>query len=381
MKLTRISAVALAVMLAGSLAACGQDQKAADSATATADAKIATATSAEEAGGMEALVKAAEAEGQLNIIACPHDWANYGEVIEGFKKKYPKITVNEANPNASSKEEIDAANTNKGTDKAPDVFDLGIGVATESVDMFAPYKVATWDDIPEGVKEKDGRFYADYTGVMSIGWNKTKYGDITSLDQLTDPKFAGTVALNGKPAESGAGFSGFLMTNLAAGGTLENLDPGLELFKKLKAAGTLTTVDVTNATIDSGQTGVVIDWNYLHLAHQDRLKKQGVEWEYKVFPGSELASYYNQAINKDAPHPAAARLYQEYLYSDEAQNLFLKGGALPARLEVMKTAGTVDKAALDKVPDLSKSPLTFSLDDSKRITEWLKENWDKALGN
>ena len=50
--------------------------------------------------------------------------------------------------------------------------------------------------------------------------------------------------------------------------------------------------------------------------------------------------YYFQAINKDAPHPAAARLWQEFLYSDEGQNLWLKGGARPVRADAMVKAGT-----------------------------------------
>ncbi len=198
---------------------------------------------------------AAEKEGALNVIALPHDWSNYGDVISGFKKKYPKIKINEQNPNASSKEEVDAGKTNKGTDAAPDVYDLGLAVASTSTDNFASYKVQAWDKIPDSVKDKDGKYYADYTGIMSIGWNADKYGDIKSINDLTDPKFAGTVALNGKPAEAGAAFNGYLMINQLAGGDIKNLQPGLDFFKKLKDCGNLTTVDVTDGTIDSGQTG------------------------------------------------------------------------------------------------------------------------------
>ncbi len=66
------------------------------------------------------------------------------------------------------------------------------------------------------------------------------------------------MAVNGKPAEAGAAFNGYLMANQLAGGDINNLQPGLDFFKKLKEAGNLTTVDVTNGTIDSGQTGVVL---------------------------------------------------------------------------------------------------------------------------
>lgn len=202
-------------------------------------------------------------------------------------------------------------------------------IAATSTDYFAPYKVQAWDKIPDTAKDADGAYYADYTGIMSVGWNADKYGDISSLDDLLDPKFAGTVALNGKPAEAGAAFNGYLMANQLAGGDINNLQPGLDYFKKLKEAGNLTTVDVTNGTIDSGQTGVVFDWTYNQASYKKELKDKGVNWKYKTFPKAQVVSYYNQAINKDAPHPAAARLWEKYLYTADAQNLWFKGGANP----------------------------------------------------
>jgi putative spermidine/putrescine transport system substrate-binding protein len=51
--------------------------------------------------------------------------------------------------------------------------------------------------------------------------------------------------------------------------------------------------------------------------------------------GAVYGGYYVQAINKDAPHPAAARLWQEFLYSDEGQNLWLAGFARPVRQDAM----------------------------------------------
>ena len=111
------------------------------SGAATADPK--TATSLADFGGMAGLEAAAKAEGALNVIALPHDWANYGEVIATFKEKYPEITLDEQNPGGSSAEEIAAADTNRGTDVAPDVFDLGASVTLANTAKFAPYKVAS----------------------------------------------------------------------------------------------------------------------------------------------------------------------------------------------------------------------------------------------
>jgi putative spermidine/putrescine transport system substrate-binding protein len=379
--LHKLAAGSLAALMLITAAACGSGSNTGSGKAASADGKSASAASLSDFGSLADLQAAAEKEGSLNVIALPHDWSNYGEVIAGFQKKYPKIKINEQNPNASSKEEIDAAKTNKGTDAAPDVFDVGLAVASTNTNSFAPYKVQAWNSIPDTLKESTGLYFADYTGIMSIGWNKDKYGDISSLKDLLDPKFAGTVALNGKPAEAGAAFNGFVMANQLSGGDINNLQPGLDFFKKLKDAGNLTQVDVTDGTIDSGQTGVVFDWTYNQASYQKSLKAKGVNWQYKTFPKAQVVSYYNQAINKDAPHPAAARLWEEYLYTPQVQNLWLKGGSNPVLLDAMEKDGTVDKSILATATKVEGNPVTYTNDDSTRITQWLQNNWDKTIGN
>ena len=231
----RLSIVATLALAGLALTACSQSPATGETGDT---AEAATATSLEDFGSMDALVEAAKAEGTINVIALPDDWANYGEIKAGFTEKYG-ITVNSILPDASSQEEIAAADANKGTDQAPDVFDLGANVALASTDYFAPYQVENWEHIPDSNKEATGLWVNDYTGIMSVGYNATKYGEITSIDQLTDAKFANSVALNGKPAEAGAAFNGFLSANNAVGGDFADLQPGLDYFSKLKQAGTL----------------------------------------------------------------------------------------------------------------------------------------------
>lgn len=367
-----------AVVAALSLTACGGGDTTGGSSgdAAVPEVDASTATSLDDFGGMEGLEAAAKAEGQLNVIALPHDWANYGLIIDAFKAKYPEISVNEQSPDASSAEEIAAADANKGTDKAPDVFDLGTAVALQSTDYFAPYMVAAWDEIPADQKEETGLWVSDYTGVMVVGYNKTKYGEITSLDELTDSKFAGSVALNGKPAEAGSAFNGFLLANLANGGTLDDMQPGLDYFKKLNEAGTLNLTDVTPGTIEAGEHGVVFDWSYNMVSVAANLEAQGVEWATFVPEDITVGSYYKQAINKDAPNPAAARLWQEFLYSAEAQSLWAEGGAVPV-LNVYYADEFSDeaKAAAPKVDELV-SPTTEQADAANAF---LQENWDATI--
>lgn len=372
--LRRASVFTLAAVTALSLAACSG---AADASNPSGDAGIdaATATSVADFGTFADLEAAAKAEGKLNVIALPRDWANYGEVIDLFTEKYPEITVEEQSPDVSSAEEIQAAETNAGLDTAPDVFDLGLTVALQNTDTFAPYKVQTWDDIPDALKEPTGLFVGDYGGYMSIGYDSAKYPAPTSLDDLLGADYKAAVAVNGDPTQAGAAFAAVGMATVQSDGTLDDFTPGIDFFSELNAAGNMLKVDVTSATVSSGETPVVFDWDYLNAAHAT----SNPAWKVVVLPGTGYAGYYNQAINKDAPNPAAARLWQEFLYSDEVQNLWLKGGARPARMQAMTDAGTIDQTLADALPAVPTETVVPTEEQSTAAGTLLGQKWAAAV--
>ena len=373
---TGLAALLAAVALT---AACGEAPERETTADSGGDsgASAETATSAEELGGMEALVEAAQEEGTLNVIALPPDWTNYGEMISTFSEKYD-IQVDSAQPDANSQDEINAAEQLAGTDRAPDVFDLGSAIARANVDMFAPYKVETWDDIPDDLKDPEGRHVSDYTGFMSIGYDAGAVPAPTSVEDLLGPEYKGKVALNGDPTTAAAAFNGVVMAALEVGGSPDDIAPGVEFFTELKAAGNFLPVDPTPATIASGQTPVVIDWDYTNAAQTQALEGKR-DWQVVVPEGAVVSSYYQQAINKDAPHPAAARLWQEFLYSDEGQNIWLKGFGRPVRAAAMEEAGTIDEAAFAALPPAQGDPVNLTVEQEEKAKTYLGANWAKAI--
>ena len=385
MTIKRALAATAAASLALALAACGGDggddggstggETGGTDGTAAVDA--ATATSAEDFGGFEALVAAAEEEGELNVIALPENWANYGEIINLFEEKYD-ITVNSADPDVSSAEEIAAADNLRGQSTAPDVFDLGSAVALSSLDYFAPYQVQTWDDIPADYKESTGLWVYDYTGLMSIGYDSDAVPEPTSLDDLLGEDYRGKVAINGDPTQAGAAAAAVNLVALQNGGSADDIQPGIDWFEELNDLGNFLPLDPTPATIASGETPVVFDWSYNNLA--EAKNNEGMRnWMVTILPGVAVGSYYNQAINADAPHPAAARLWQEHIYSDEVQNLYLAAGAYPVRLQAMVDAGTVDQAALDAVGAMPEDLVLFTAEQTEAAAALLAEQWAAAI--
>ncbi|WP_426514424.1 ABC transporter substrate-binding protein [Dactylosporangium sp. McL0621] len=370
----------LSVAVVAAVAGCGSSKKAADAQNNKTGA--ASATSAQDLGGLDALVTAAKAEGQLNVITLPRDWANYGELIDTFSTKYG-IKVNSDNPDGSSQDEINAVKSLKGQDRAPDVLDLGGAFAQSGAKegLFAPYKVATWADIPENQKDATGAWFNDYGGYISIGCDAKKIANCPQTwADLKKPEYKGKVALNGDPTKSGSAFAGVFAAALANGGSFTNIQPGIDYFAALKKSGNYIPVESTPATIEKGETPISIDWDYLNAGYTKELQAKGIDWKVAVPTDGVYGNFYCQAINKTAPHPAAARLWEEFLFSDEGQNLWLKGSARPVRLPKMTASGKADAtlvAALPKV-DASKSelPSPDQIDAAKKV---LTDGWTKAL--
>lgn len=332
---------------------------------------------------MMALYEAAKAEGMLTTIALPHDWCNYGGVIDGFKAKYPGIEVNELNPDAGSADEIEAIKANKDNKgpQAPDVIDVGFafGASSKEEGLVQPYKVSTWDSIPDDAKDAEGYWYGDYYGVLAFLVNTDVQPDVPEdWADLLDPKYNGQIALSGDPRASNQAIQSVFAAALANGGSLDDAQAGLDYFADLNAAGNLIPLIANNGLVATGEIPVRITWDYNALAAIDTF--EGNPNATVVVPKSgRFAGVYVQAISAYAPHPNAAKLWMEYLYSDEGQLLWMEGYCHPIREADMRARGVIPQELLDKLPDVSGAVFP-TLDQLNAAKELITTNWDTAVG-
>jgi putative spermidine/putrescine transport system substrate-binding protein len=373
----------------GLIAAAGLLAAACSPAASTAPSEAAPTTAPTEATApseapsvdpMADLVAAAKAEGTLTTIALPDDWCNYREVIDSFKAKYG-LEVNELVPGASSGDEIEAikANMNNPGPQAPDVVDVGFSFGEANKDLFTPYKVATWDTIPAAAKAEDGSWYGDYYGVMSFTTNKAIVANPPKdWSDLLKPEYKGQIALDGDPRASNQAIQAVYASALANGGSLDNAQPGLDFWAQVVDAGNFVPVDANPGTITQGATPIALRWSYNGLSHRD-ITAGNPEIDVTVPASGRFGGVYVQAISKYAPHPNAAKLWMEYLYSDEGQLLWLKGYCNPIRYDDLVARGVVPADLAAKLPD-STGAVFPTPDQLAAATKLITEGWDATTG-
>lgn len=333
------------------------------------------------------LIDAAKAEGSLTTIALPHDWCNYGESIQTFKDKYG-IEVNELNPDAGSGDEVEAIRANKGNTgpQAPDVIDVGLsfGPTAKSEELIQPYKVSTWDTIPDSAKDADGYWYGDYYGVLSFLINK----DIVENNpedwpDLMKPEYANAVALAGDPRVSNQAIQGVYAPGLSRAGEGGEAagKAGLEFFAELNKAGNFVPVIGKSASLAQGSTPIIIAWDYNALSWRDILGGNPPA-DVLVPKTGVLAGVYVQAISAYAPHPNAAKLWMEFLYSDAGQLIWLKGYCHPIRFNDLAKNGKIPQEMLDKLPPAAsyEAAVFPTLDEQNAGAKAITEGWDSVVG-
>jgi len=384
LQLASLASAGIAVSIAG-MPAFAQDA----TAEATPEAVLPAAPAPgpidlEAAGGMDKLIEAAKAEGELSTIALPDSWANYVQIKKDFFAQYDFLKYNDLNPDGSSAQEIEAIKANAGNKgpQNPDVIDVGFSWGKSSIEagLLQPYKVATWDTIPDAAKDPDGYWYGDYYGTLVFEVNADVVTNVPQdWSDLLKPEYKGQIALGGDPTAANQAIFTVWAAALANGGSLDDATAGLDFFKQLADAGNLLPLISSPATIAKGETPITIRWDYNALGNRDA-NADSVKIEI-VYPKSgSIAGLYIQAISAYAPRPNAARLWMEYLYSDAGQIAWLTGYAKPVRYDDLVKNKAIPEDLAAKLPK-SDVPVSFpTIDQITKVSEQIKTGWADKVG-
>jgi putative spermidine/putrescine transport system substrate-binding protein len=341
------------------------------------------------ADAMEDLIAAAKAEGQLTVMALPRDWCGYGVVMDGFRARYG-LTVNELRPNASSACQIEAikAGRRRAAPQTPDVVDIGMSFASSAKrnGLLQAYKVSTWDTIPEAAKDAQGYWYGSCYGILVFEIN----ADLVTRTprdwaDLAAPEYRNAVGLAGNISSEQAIQSVFAAgLSAAKGNVAEAADHGLTFFADLNEKGNFVPIIGNADSLADGRTPILVRWDYLALGDRDRLEG-AARIEVIVPKTGVVAGVYAQAISACAPHPNAARLWMEYLHSDEAQFAGLKGRRFPIRFggPLRGRTALVDWREGPGQPGhqgCDVEPVFPTPEDQERARDIITNGWDDIVG-
>jgi putative spermidine/putrescine transport system substrate-binding protein len=305
-------------------------------------------------GGLAALAKKAKAEGRLNVLGVPPDWANYGKQISTYTSKFG-IPITSEGADDSSAEEVQAIKSLKGQTREPDTFDVSptYALLAQKEDLLDPYKVATWDTIPDNMKDPAGHWAGPYWGAISFGTNTKVVKEVPkNWDDLKNPAYKGMIAIDGDPRSAGDAFGAVFAAALAHGGSLDDIEPGINFFADLKKRGNYIPAGVSPANIAKGATPIAVEWDYLNLGYKKEFKGNP-NFEVTIPSAGVFGNYYCDGVTKNAAHPYNARLWLEFLFSDEGQTIYMGGFSHPARYQDLVKRNKVPAALAALLPPAS----------------------------
>ncbi len=334
---------------------------------------------------MQTLMSNAKKEGKLEAIGIPPEWADYADILAGYTSKYVPVDYKTEAEYSSAQELVVFKNSIH--HPHGDIGDVGFAFGPKAIQqgLVTPYKHSRWDDIPANLKDPNAYWCTEYWGAQALVINTDLVKNPpSSFQELLNPAYKNMIGIDGDPRQATDAFIAVYSAALANGGSLDNIQPGIDFFAKLKKMGNFTVARASEANIAKGEVAISIKWDYLGLGHRDDLK--GKPNLSVVIPSDgSIAGPYVSIVNKTAPHPYAARLWIEYIFSDEGQLFYLKGYAHPARYDALVKANKVPTDLAAKLPppaQYTHVKFVTDLSQQTKATSVVSQNWGpQVLGS
>ncbi|MBA2682757.1 MAG: extracellular solute-binding protein [Ktedonobacteraceae bacterium] len=332
---------------------------------------------------MQTLMSNAKKEGKLQAVGIPPEWADYAEMLAGYAGKYVPIDY-KADAEFSSAQEVEVFKQSK-QHAYGDIADVGFkwGPIVIQQDLVSPYKHSHWDDIQDDLKDPQGRWCTEYWGAQSFVINTDIVKNPpTSFADLLKNDYKNMVGIDGDPRQATDAFIAVYSAALAKSGSINDIQPGIDFFAQLKKKGNFTPARANEANIVKGEVAIAIIWDYLGLGYRDKYAASHPQLKVVIPADGAIAGPYILILNKTAPHPFAARLWSEYLFSDEGQLFFLKGYAHPARYQKLAAAGKIPADLAAKLPSSSEYANVKFVSDITKLTtasNALTANWQSQV--
>lgn len=326
------------------------------------------------AQSMDQIAAGAAKEGRLVTYGMSDDWVNLGAIFDAIQRKY---SVTHTDTDMTSAEEITHLMAEK---NAPvmDMADIGYDFLGRLLDnnLAASFKSSSWDSIPADRKDPDGRWASAYWGAISILVNTDVVKDPpTTWNDLLKAEYKDMVCSR-DPRVSTYATASVLAAAYANGGGEDNVQPGLDWFKKLRDTGNLRKGVVLNvASVQKGECPISLVYDFDGLAKRD---STGLPLKVIIPQDGTVGMIFAQYVSATAPDPNAAKAALDFLYSDQGQIMLAEGHAHPTR-----DVALPDDVKAKIVPASEFKNLHFpsGLESYSAAIKKIVDGWNTIVGN
>lgn len=280
------------------------------------------------APALKELERAARSEGHLASVGMPDDWANWRGVWADLRRLYG---IEHVDTDMSSAEEIAKIEAERGN-ASVDIGDVGFefGAIAKARGITRAYKPSTWAQVPDWAKDADGHWALAYTGTIAFAVNTRR---VKAVPRSWKDLFAGNArVLVGEVGRAAQSNAGVLSAAVALGGDETRLAPALAAFAPLARQHRLVMTNSSPALMERAEADVFVMWDFNALSYRDKIPN-AADYEILIPADGSITSGYTTILNRNAPHPNAAMLAREFIFSDAGQIQLARGNARPIRAD------------------------------------------------
>lgn len=263
---------------------------------------------------------------------CPPEWADWGTQLQAIAKD-TGIQVPQDNKNSGqSLAQLVAEKNNPVADVV--YYGVSFGIQAAKSGVVTDYKPAHWDQIPDGMKDPQGKWVALHSGTMGLMVNVDALGGLPipqSWNDLLKPEYKGMVGYL-DPSSAFVGYVGAVAINLAEGGNLNDFTPAINYFKKLANNAPIVPKQTAYARVLSGEIPILLDYDF--NAYRARYKDHANVAFVIPNEGSVTVPYVISLV-KGAPHADNGKKVIDYVLSDKGQSIWANAYLRPVRSGVI----------------------------------------------
>lgn len=281
-----------------------------------------------------ALIAAQPAAAEETAICynCPPEWADWAAQLRAVKAK---LGISVPQDNKNSGQSLSQLIAEKNSPIADFVYyGASFGMQAKAAGVITPYKPKHWDDIPAGLKDPDGSWFAIHSGTVGFFVNKDALGGKPvpkSWKDLLKPEYKGMVGYL-DPSSAYVGYVAAVAVNQALGGNFDDFTPAIDYFKKLQQNDPIVPKQTSYARVVSGEIPILLDYDF--NAYRAKYKDK-VNAEFVIPAEGTVPAPYVMSLVKGGPHPENGKKVLDFVLSDEGQAIWANAFLRPVRASAM----------------------------------------------